>query len=317
MSHPKLVQYFVDHFHGGGHFSTIVEARRHAEQVLGEKVVLGTALTKQIDESIEAALVRVARTLIATSITTHQAYNRLLDLYTRQPTLGVRSSTSVLQQAYSTPLPIAYLASALAGITSSTTVYEPTGGHGALLIAADPAQVTVNEINMERVLELRSQGFNVTRYNALDYAPLNQFDRVICNPPFGVIRDSQNQAQRFEIPGSQQRTTQIDHAIALKALTVMKNDGRSVLILGGKLGDNEDDRANRYNTLETRNFYAALYEQYNVIQHVSIQGALYRKQGSGFPIDLIVIAGRGRSHLKLPAAQVPPIFKSGSISLLY
>ena len=59
-------------------------------------------------------------------------------LLQRQPNLSVRSSTSVLQQAYSTPIPIAYLASALAGIDGKTTVYEPTAGNGALLIGANP-----------------------------------------------------------------------------------------------------------------------------------------------------------------------------------
>jgi hypothetical protein len=41
-----------------------------------------------------------------------------------------------------------------------------------------------------------------------------------------------------------------------------------------------------------------------------VWGALYIKQGAGFPIDMIVIEGRGKSSLYLPAARVPEIFKS-------
>ena len=94
----------------------------------------GTALAKVVDESIEAAVVRAGRWWVQQSSTTHDTYDRLVDLLQRQPNLSVRSSTSVLQQAYSTPIPIAYLASSLARIDGTTTVYEPTAGNGALLI---------------------------------------------------------------------------------------------------------------------------------------------------------------------------------------
>lgn len=90
----------------------------------------------------------------------------------------------------------------------------------------------------------------------------------------------------------------------------MKDDGRAVLILGGKLGVDEELRSERYNTLESRGFFYALYQQYAVTQHISIWGDLYRKQGAGFPIDLIVIEGRGRSERPLPAADVPVVYKS-------
>ncbi len=89
----------------------------------------------------------------------------------------------------------------------------------------------------------------------------------------------------------------------------MEDDGRALLILGGKLGVDEERRSERYNTLESRGFFYALYQQYAVTQHIFIWGDLYRKQGAGFPIDLIVIEGRGRSERPLPAADVPIIYK--------
>lgn len=90
----------------------------------------------------------------------------------------------------------------------------------------------------------------------------------------------------------------------------MKDDGKAVLILGGKLGTDEDKRSDRDNTKESRAFYYTLYNAYNVIEHISIWGDLYRKQGAGFPIDLIVISGRGKSARSLPAAAVPYIYRS-------
>ena len=311
MSNPQLVNYFATHFVEGGSFSTIVAARQQASLILNHPVSPGTALAKLVDESVEAGIVRAARQIIGTSATTHEAYDRLVNLHDRQPVLNVRSSTSMLQQAYSTPIPIAFLASVFANIDAETTVYEPTAGHGALLISANPVNATVNEVNPNRAADLRLQGFTVTEHDASIYQPSKMHDRVICNPPFGVVK-VEGQTKRFQLPGNLRKTTQVDQAIALLALQSLKDDGRAVLILGGKLGDDEEARSNRYNTLESRSFYATLYEQHNVTQHFSIWGSLYRKQGAGFPIDLIVIEGRGQSKRALPAAEVPVIYRSFS-----
>lgn len=262
----------------GKNYARINQARKQAEDFLGAPIPPGSPLTKLVDEAMEAAIVRVAPLLIAQSSTTHQAYDRLVDLLDRQPTLGVRSSTSVLQQAYSTPLPIAYLASTLAGITPETTVYEPTAGNGALLVAANPTNVIANELNSDRFAELKQRGYRqLTQHDASHYQSDMKVDVVITNPPFGVVQGENGKVKRFEIPGNRRGTRQIDHAIALRALETLKNYGRAVLILGGKLGSDEDLRSDRYNSIESRGFFYALYHHYNVTQHFSIRGDLYRK----------------------------------------
>jgi hypothetical protein len=306
----QLVNHFTSHFLGGEGFTTITAARQQAALVLGTPVNPGTALAKQVDEAVEGAVVRAAQGILQTSATTHDTYDRLIDLYDCQPALNVRSSTSVLQQAYSTPIPIAFLASTLAGITPDTTVYEPSAGHGALLVGTAPTQVSVNELNPDRATDLRVQGYTVTEHDAAEYQPERLHDVVIANPPFGAVRDAQGERKRFRLPGNLRGTTQIDQAISFQALGAMKDDGRAVLILGGKLGVDEALRSERYNSLESRGFFYALYQQYAVTQHISIWGDLYRKQGAGFPIDLIVIKGRGQSERPLPAADVPVIYKS-------
>ena len=161
MTHPRLVQHFTEHFRRGESFQTINAARRQAAEILGESVPPGSALTKLVDESIEAALVRTARWIVTDSATTEETYDRLVDLHQRQPVLGVRSSTSISQQAYSSPLPIAYLAAVFADITPQHTVYEPTAGHGTLLLTADFNNTTVNELNSDRATDLRAQGYVV------------------------------------------------------------------------------------------------------------------------------------------------------------
>ncbi len=305
----QLIQAYANHFLSGQGFTTIVAARKFAESVLGVSISPGTAFAKQVDEALEAAIVRVASTVVQQADTTHAAYDSLVNLLHRQPNLSVRSSTSVLQQAYSTPLPIAYLASVLAGITPETTIYEPTAGNGALLMAAHPNRVMANEINGDRFTELATRGYHqLTQNDALTYKPDTLVDCVICNPPFGSILDAHHHTQRFRMADTW--TTQIDQVIALKALEVMKDNGRATLILGGKLGSDEVLRSDRYNTRESRAFFYLLYQQYTVTQHFSIWGDLYRKNGAGFPIDVIVIAGRGKSPRLLPAAEVPVIYKS-------
>ena len=164
MGHSALIQYFRDRFLAGEQFVTITQARKQASEILGYEASPGSPEAKLVDESVEAAVVRVARAIIENSPTTHEVYDRLVDLLEHQPNLGVRSSTSILQQAYSTPIPVAYLASTLAGIDAQTTIYEPTAGHGALLIAANPSKATVNEINPDRAADLRAQGYTVTQY---------------------------------------------------------------------------------------------------------------------------------------------------------
>jgi hypothetical protein len=117
-------------------------------------------------------------------------------------------------------LPIAYLASVLAGITPHTTVYEPSAGHGALLLGSNTGKVTVNELNPKRAEDLRSQGYTVTEQDATNYVPQETFDVVIMNPPFGSVEEGGSKKQwRF----GEFNTTQIDQAIALQ-LSEQKNN---------------------------------------------------------------------------------------------
>jgi len=146
-SRELLVQDFARSLLTGYDYSSISQARAQAESVLGFSIRPGDAWVKIVDEAMESAIVRSAQILITQEISTHQAYDRLINLLQQQPNLGVRTSTSILQQAYSTPIPIAYLAANLAQISGETSVYEPTAGNGALLINANPRLVIANELN--------------------------------------------------------------------------------------------------------------------------------------------------------------------------
>ena len=299
---------------GSGHIN---KYRSIYEQHIGAKTVAANKglHEKRAEELTELAIVQTARAHVEQSATPHEAFGKLVDLYNRQPNLNKRTSTSIEQQAYSTPAPLAYVASHLAGINKSTTVLEPTAGNGMLLIGANPRLATVNELNPERANALRHQGFNVTQVDATkaDFGPPVQV--VIENPPFGVVREQDGSSRKFTLPmpgGSTVPTTEIDHAIVMHSLESMMDDGKAVLIIGGinKLVSTEEGRSDAYNGSAKRKFFYALYNQYNVTDHFTVAGELYAKQGAAWPVDVIQIQGRGKSTRKLPAVDVPRVYDS-------
>lgn len=297
----------------GPGFASITEARKFIAEQTGKPIKAGTAQAKRADEMIEAAVVQVAREIVAQGNTPVATYRALVGLYDRQPNLAVRSSTSVEQQAYSTPMPLAYLASQRAGITAETTVYEPTAGNGALLIAASPENITANELNPDRAETLRAMlpEAGITAVDAMQLANPPEWDAVIANPPFGPLRDASGENIVFDLGGGYE-TREIDHAIAMKALEAMKDGGRATLLVGGinKQITDPKKRRDAYNGKAKREFYYRLYSEYNVTDHFTVAGELYAKQGAGWPVDVIVIEGRGKSQLPLPAVQAPRVLDS-------
>ena len=214
-----------------------------------------------------------------------ETYDELLEDYKNQPRAQQRTSTSIGAQAYSTPLPIGYLAGELARVGDANTVFEPTAGHGALVVGADPDTVTANEIDPDRRKTLEESGFKVSEKDAskeLAVPPKSQ-DSVVMNPPFGKL-DSPVDHEGYTIK-------KLDHLIAVKNLEAMKDSGRAVLILGANLRQSKD-----LPPTPDRVFMNYLYNNYNVVDHFEIGGKLYDRMGASFPIRMITIAGRRKSQ---------------------
>lgn len=311
----------------GEGFKTIVSARTFARQ--NDERAEEAKDEKHLDEIIEAAVVSAARRIVREGGGDQAAiYKRLVQLYDNQPKLAVRTAKSMGDQAYSTPVPLAYLASRLAGVEGAQNLYEPTAGNGALLVEDLKMVAFVNEIDETRRKNLReglgynSIGQDATEAQTTEYAVRHSrvpkvrklegnasrvpFDVVLMNPPFGSVREDGG-SKEWTVVGDY-RTAQIDHAIALNALQAMKDDGKAVLIVGGV--NPQNDRQEGYRASSKRKFYARLYKDYRVVDHFTVAGPLYARQGAGWPVDVIVINGRGQSARALPAADVPALFTS-------
>jgi hypothetical protein len=302
----------ADRLIGGDPFTSIVQARKFIEDLTGTPVPAGTQQAKLADETVEVAVVMAARDIVSAGRRAGRSddviYDRLVRVYENQPSLNVRDSDSIRNQAYSTPAPLAFVTSRLARVRGAGKVGEPTGGNGMLLMEVAPEDATVNELNDDRAGNLRAAGFKVTQDNAATtaLAKPKTLDSVVMNPPFGVVRDEGGKTITYEaLPDY--TTGEIDHAIVFKALDAMKDDGDAVLIIGGTLAESEQGRKEAYRGKSKREFFYNLQQQYNVVDHFTVGGDLYKKQGTTYPVDVVVIRGRGKSARTMPAADLPPI----------
>ncbi len=299
---------FLAEFRKGVGFKTIVEARALVKDLTG--TAYSPDMAKDLEEAIEVAVVLRARELVAEGNEAGQSeaeiYSDMMDLYESQPKLAQRTSTSMLMQAYSTPAPLAYLASRLGKAGPNKTTYEPTAGNGMLLMEANPAKVIANEMQAERVEGLRrvlGDKAKITEGDAMTHEP-GSYSLLLTNPPFGKVRSDTGIVQTFTMGDG--TTTEIDHAIVMKGLEGLPENGMAVLIIGGKKETDIDARKKAYQGEMTRRFYKQLYDGYWVSEHFTVDGRLYERQGAGWPVDVIVIAGKGKNATKPYPTKVPP-----------
>ena len=290
-----------------------------AEKLIGHK--LSAAEEFRVEEALEAAAVARAREIAESSKSDHDKWNDLLALYKALPARTVRTSTSQRLQQFSTPIPLAWLASRLAHYRSSRdAIYEPTAGNGAMLMEAGGylGLIAANEIEERRAAYLYGQfPGSVTTNDATEWAPDAEFDVILANPPFGSVldKDLRKTTYTVEIGGREFETQKVDHAIVAKALSVLKDDGRAVLIIGAPHAMTTDEklrkevRDSHYRKGDALRFFRALYGAWNVVDHFTIPGELYKKQGAAWPIDIIVINGKGPAARPTPMIETPRVLE--------
>lgn len=255
----------------------------------------------EIMQACELGVVLEARRIANNGNSLRQQYEEMKDLYERQVTIRPLDTKSKVLQQYSTPCPLSYLLGRFVSKNDRVwngKILEPSAGNGLLTIAFPPQQVCVNELDEIRVANLKNLGFSsVTNQNAssdLDLAifPDKAFRGIMTNPPFAKL----NENDKIERHGWKINT--LDYKMAVLALDKMQDEGKSAVIVGGKLWNAYwkplSERSEKQVLFgQYKTFLGYLYAQYNVVDVIYIDGDhIYQKQGTTYPIVVILIDGR-------------------------
>ena len=272
----------------GQKINGIVELRKMADEC-GLKDVKDTDL----QELAETAIVQRARG-IASSESTNNAekFKRIKKLYENQPSLNQRDSERVMKQQYSTPAPYAFLADMYVKGNGKVieSALEPSAGNGMLTIGLPMDKVHVNDIDAQRLENLRRQGFkNVTSQDGTQPFADKDVDVVVTNPPFGSATPKEYDGYKI---------SSLEGQMAINALESMKDDGRAAIIIGGKTEYAKNGSLNP----KDKAFLGYLYSHYNVEDVINVDGSLYAKQGTSYPTRIILINGR-----RLDENAFPPV----------
>lgn len=267
-------------------FNGIVELRQIAEKV-GLKDIKDTDL----QELAETAIVKRARG-IASSESTNDAvkFERIKTLYENQPSLNQRDSERVMKQQYSTPAPYAFLADMYVKGNGKVidSALEPSAGNGMLTIGLPMDKIHVNDIDAQRLANLRRQGFkNVTSQDGTQPFADKDVDVVVTNPPFGSATPKEYDGYKI---------SSLEGQMAINALESMKDDGRAAIIIGGKTEYAKNGSLNP----KDKAFLGYLYSHYNVEDVINVDGGLYAKQGTSYPTRIILINGRRLNENAFP-----------------
>lgn len=270
----------------GRKFKSIVGLRKTAER-LGLKDIKDTDL----QELAETAIVQRARGISSAKSTNNaEKFKRIKKLYENQPSLNQRDSERVMKQQYSTPAPYAFLADMYVKGNGKVieSALEPSAGNGMLTIGLPMDKVHVNDIDAQRLANLRRQGFkNVTSQDGTQPFADKDVDVVVTNPPFGSATPKEYDGYKI---------SSLEGQMAINALESMKDDGRAAIIIGGKTEYAKNGSLNP----KDKAFLGYLYSHYNVEDVINVDGSLYAKQGTSYPTRMILINGRRLNENAFP-----------------
>lgn len=201
------------------------------------------------------------------------------DILALIPTQTKRSEEQISLQQFSTPPNIAYLASWVANINGADVVLEPSAGIGGLasFAKADGAKVIVNELSDSRLAMLKQlpfDGFYQENAEQIDnILPDNVKPSVVLmNPPFSSTGGRTKNSTKNAIPHIEQ------------ALARLEDGGRLVAIVGKGMAND---------TPTFKGWYNELRRNYDIRANIGINGENYRKYGTTFDVQLLVIDKTG------------------------
>ena len=260
---------------------------------IAEDCGLEGAKDTDLQELVETAVVGMARRYASSKAMSDDVkFAKIKLLYSRQPSLNQRDSERVMKQQYSTPAPYAYLADVYVKGNGKEikSALEPSAGNGMLTIGLPKDAVHVNDIDAQRLENLRRQGFkNVTSQDGTQPFTDKDVDVVVTNPPFGSATPKEYDGYKI---------SSLEGQMAINALESMKDDGRAAIIIGGKTEYAKNGSLNP----KDKAFLGYLYSHYNVEDVINVDGSLYAKQGTSYPTRIILINGR-----RLDENAFPPV----------
>ncbi|HHX28361.1 MAG TPA: hypothetical protein GX716_05035, partial [Firmicutes bacterium] len=204
------------------------------------------------------------------------------EVLSKIPTQTVRTTETDEFQQFSTPPNIAYTAAWAANIGPTDTVLEPSAGIGGLAVWAkinDAREVIVNELSERRAALLAEMEFDrLFKENAEQLHNILPRDvrptAVIMNPPFSATAGRMGSA----------RDTRFAQSHLEQALKRLEPNGRLVAIVGRGMADN---------AAMFRDWWKKIKGEYNVRANVGIDGKNYKKYGTTFDVQLVVIDKNG------------------------
>jgi len=305
----------IDYLKSGARFRTRKDLMDYVARLFfGEDTneKLPDNIRRRVAEVYEQATVAVADEIILKAgekaytdpAVFSEVYNKLVEIYQSMPLMHDYTAESKELQQFSTPIPMAFAAQVLGGVTRFTPLFDPTAGHGALLIGRNGSLRQGNEIDKNRydgLLELGmrspspSLGHSSSNQDALSPTVDGGFLFRLMNPPFGTKTDPKNPSQKkvWQIPvegGQTFITDQIDHAIVvkfLKGIATGEVPGAVAIIGSGNL--TEVNKGVRYNSDKWRKFWSYVRDHYDVPVRLTLSGKLYARQGSAWPVDLFLL----------------------------
>lgn len=247
---------------------------------------------RDVQEAVEAAIFRRATRALHEAGDIKAGFQAAARLTEHQPPMTFRTSTSIELQQYSTPVTLSIAAQYALGDMDGQSVLEPTIGNASLVSAMSGAKVTGVEMDKARYTRTRmaieqSEGLDAAGATLIhgDFIEAEfdeQFDAVICNPPFGGL------AKPVTMNGL--RVTRLDHQVMMRALQHRKDNGRAVFIIGA-------DRDALFSGNEgkisggSERLFAWLVDHYD-IRAFEVDGDLYKKQGSAYPVRVIAVGAK-------------------------
>ena len=249
-----------------------------ADKAFGGTQAQGAYDRKDAYDALELAvnkyLLDFAKDMNGDGLKAMQSVRKLEELLRFLPTQTVRTQEQQDFQQFSTPPNIAYLAAWAGNVQPGEMVLEPSAGIGGIAVFAKSwgAEVAVNELSKRRLGILERMGFdhmfNENAEQIDNVLPENiQPSLVLMNPPFSSTagRTAHNKTSNAE--------RHID-----QALSRLSDGGRLVAVLGKGMND-----------ADYRKYWNKVRKEYTIRANLSIDGSNYRKYGTTWGVQLVVI----------------------------